>query len=129
MKEENIIQKFRLKNTEEIKNELMSKNHEKVCMALNYTEHFLILASAITGFVSISAIASLLGIPIRNTNSAIGLRIFTITASIKKYKSTVKKKKKKHDKIVLSAKTNLNSIELLISEALNNSYIRHNEFV
>ena len=30
-------------------NELMSKKHKKVCITLNYIEHFLILASTITG--------------------------------------------------------------------------------
>ena len=39
------------------------------------------------------------------------------------------KKKKKHDKIVLLAKSKLNSIEALISKALINSNISHEEFV
>ena len=60
---ENISQQFRLKNIdrtrnyflEEIKkNEFMSWNHKKVCITLNYIEHFLILASIITGCISIS---------------------------------------------------------------------------
>ena len=46
-----------------------------------------------------------------------------------KSKSINKKKRKKHDKIVLLAKTNLNTIEVLISKALINSYNNHNEFV
>ena len=33
----------------------MSNKKKKVCTTLNYTEHFLILAFAITGYVSISA--------------------------------------------------------------------------
>ena len=48
-----------------------------------------------------------------------------ITAAIKKSKSIIKKNKKKHDKTVLIAKTRLNSIEALISKALNDSYISH----
>ena len=36
---------------------------------------------------------------------------------MKKYKSIIEKKKKKHDKIVLLAKSKFNSIEVLISEA------------
>ena len=52
-----------------------------------------------------------------------------ITAGIKRYKSIIKKKKKKHDKIVLLAKYKLNSIEILISEALIDSYISHDEFL
>ena len=138
MAEENISQEFRLKNIDETRNylieeinrnELMSKKHKKVCTTLNYIEHFLILASTITGCVSISAFASLIGIPIGITSSAIGLKICAITAGIKKYKSIIKKKKKKHDKIVLLAKFKSNSIEVLISKALIDSNISHNEFV
>ena len=107
----------------------MSRKHKKVCTTLNYIEHFLILASTITGCVSISAFASLIGIPIGITSSAIGLKICAITAGIKKYKSLIKKKKKKHDKIVLLAKSKLNSTEVLIHKALIYSVISHDEFV
>ena len=51
-----------------------------------------------------------------------------MTAGIKKYKSIIQKKKKKCDKIVLLAKTKLNSMEVLISKALINSNISHDEF-
>ena len=40
----------------------MSKKHKKVCTALSYIEHLSILASAVTGCVSISAFVSLFGI-------------------------------------------------------------------
>ena len=111
------------------RNELMSKKHKKVCTTLNYIEHFLILASTITGCISISAFVSLLGIPIGITNSAIGLKICAITVGIKKFKSIIKKKKKKHDKIVLLAKAKLNSMEPLISKTLIDSNISHDEFI
>ena len=65
-------------------NELMSKRHKKVCTTLDYIKQFLTLASAITGSVSISAFSSLVGIPVRITSSAIGLKIFAITTGIKK---------------------------------------------
>ena len=103
----------------------MSKKHKKVGITLNYIEHFLILASTITGGISISAFASSLGIPLGITSSAIGLKICGIIAGIKKYKSIIKKKKKKHDKIVLLAKCKLNSIEVIISKALIDSVISH----
>ena len=83
MVEENISQEVRLKNiVETIKfslkeieqNELMSNKYKKVCTTLNYIEHFLILASAITGCILISAFVSLLGIPIGITSSAIALK-------------------------------------------------------
>ena len=72
-----------------------------ICTTLNYNEHFFILASTITGCISISDFASFLGIPIGITSSSKGLKISAIAARIKKYKSIIKKKKKKYDKIVL----------------------------
>ena len=95
----------------------------------NYVEHLLILASTITGCVSISAFASLVHVPVGNRSSAIEIKVCAITAGIKKYKSIIKKKKKKHDKIVLLGKDKLNTIEVLISKALIDSYISHDEFV
>ena len=110
-------------------NELMRKKHKKVCRVLNYIHHSLIAISTITGCVSISAFPSLVGIPIGITSSAIGLKICVITAGIKNYKSIMKKKRKKHDKIVMSAKSKINKIEVLISKALIDSDISHDEFI
>ena len=62
----------------------MISNKDKVCTTLNYTEHFLTLASTITGFILISAFASLPGIPIGITSSAIGLKI---CAELQKFKN------------------------------------------
>ena len=71
---------------------------------------------------------SLVGIPLGITSSAIGLTIYVITGGIKMYKLFIKKKKKKHDKIVLVAKYKLSTIKVLISKALINSNISHDEF-
>ena len=85
---------------------MISKKHKKICTTVNYIEHFLILASTITGCFSISAFASLVGTPVGIMSSAIGLKICAITARIKNYMSIIKKKKL--DKIVLLAKSKLN---------------------
>ena len=55
--------------------------------------------------------------PIGITSSAIGLKICGITAGIKKYKSIITKKKKKHDKTLLFEKCKLNSVEVVVSKA------------
>ena len=107
----------------------MSKKHKKVCTTLNYIEHFLIVASSITECISISVFASLIGIPIGITSSAKELKICAITAGIKKYKSIIKKKKKKHDEIVMLAKPISNSMELKISKDLTDSLISHYKFI
>ena len=130
MPEESINQEFRLTKIDEINhNKLISKKHKKVCRVLNSIDHSLIVIYTITGCVSTCAFASLVGIPIEITSSSNELRICAITAGIKKYKSIIKKKKKKHDKIVLLAKSKLNSIKLLTSKALIDSNISHDEFV
>ena len=49
-----------------------------------------------------------------------------LTVVIKK--SIINKKKKEHDKIALLAKSKLNKIEVLISKALIDSIISHDEF-
>ena len=83
--------------------------YKKTCKYLNYVEHLLILASAVTGCVSISAFALLVFIPIGIMSSTVGIKICAIAARIKKYKSIIKKKKNKHDKTVLLGKNKLNN--------------------
>ena len=60
----------------------MHRKHKKVCTTVNYIEHFLIVAFTVTQCISIFAFASLLGILIGITNSAIGLKICVIVAGI-----------------------------------------------
>ena len=79
---------------------------------------FFFLDFLVTGCISLSAFASLLDIPLEITSSAIRLKICAITAGIKKYNPTIKKKKKKHDHIAWLEITKLCSIEVLISTNL-----------
>ena len=72
----------------------MNKKHKKVCRVLNYIEHSLILISTVTGCVSIFVFASLVGIPMGITSTAVELKICVITAGSKKYQSIIKKKEK-----------------------------------
>ena len=58
------------------------KKYKKGCVVLNYTEYLLILISTVTGCVSISTFASLVGIPVGITGSTIWLKICAITAGI-----------------------------------------------
>ena len=135
MTEKNLRQKFRKKNIDEkrnylsekvIQNDLKSKKHKKVYTVLNYIEHQLILIFPVSGCVSISVFA-LAGIHIGITSSEIELTICVITAGIKKYKSIIKKEKKKHDKTVLFTKSKLNSVEVLTSKALIDEFALTND--
>ena len=56
--------------------------------------------------------------------------MFSLTTGIvKKLLSITRNKKKKHDKILMLAKSKLNSIETLISQVLIDMEITHEEFV
>ena len=65
---------------------------------LNSVENLFILASIATGCISISAFASLVDILVGITSSAVVINICAIIAGIKKYKSIIKEKTKKHSK-------------------------------
>ena len=64
----------------------------------------------------------MIGIAIGLTGSKIGLEICAITAGIQK-------KKKNYDKTAVLVKSKLNSIDVLISKALIDSGISHDECV
>ena len=57
----------------------------KVCAVINYIKHLLILASANTGCISISLFASLVGIAIGITSSAVVIKICAKTAGMRKH--------------------------------------------
>ena len=131
-----ISQEFRLKNIDKTKNYLIEeikqnksiiKKHKKVCKALNYIEHLLILASTVNEYVSITTITSLVYNPVGIASLAGETKICAVTAVIKKCISMIKKMK--HDKILLLANDKLNAIEILSSKVLIYSSINHNEFV
>ena len=74
--------KFRLKKIDETRNylleeinnhDLMSEEYKKRCKYLNYVEHLLILVSTATGCFSISALASLVCVPVGTTSSSVGI--------------------------------------------------------
>ena len=78
-------------------------------------------------FVSISAFASLVGVPVGIMSSEEGLKVCATTARIKMFKLIIKKKKKKQNKIALLAKIKLNTIEISFSKTLINSDINYDE--
>ena len=80
------------------------------------------------GTLSIDSYAAVVGIPVGIAGSSLTL-IFTIGTGINKSLLRVtKKRKKKHNKIIAFAKRKLNMIDTLLSSALNDSKISHEEF-
>ena len=69
-----------------------------------------------------------MGIPVGMASANFTLIFSLTTGIIKKLLSIARNKKKKHDKILMLAKSNLNSIGTLVSQALINMEIIHDEF-
>ena len=86
------------------------------------------LVLTITSWNLTFSFSSLAYISVGIASSAIGTKSCKMTTRIKKYKSIIKKYNKKDDKIVLLEKK-LDTIEVLISEALIDSFFSHDEFV
>ena len=98
-----------------IKKKSCSKELNKYVTTFNYLDKILIVLSATTGGVSRIAFTSIIGAPV-GIASAIFTLIFSLTTEIvKKLLNITRKKKKKHDKILMLAKSKLNSIDTLIS--------------
>ena len=106
-----------------------SKKLSKYVAAFDYIDKILIVLSATTGGVSICLFTSTVGAPVGIVSGSFTLIFSLTTGIVKKLLSTTRKKKKKHDKILMLAKSKLNSIETLISQALINMKISHEEFV
>ena len=104
------------------------KSIKKVCRALIYFKHSF-LVSFFNGCISTSAFVSLVDNPKGIESSAVGIKVWAVNARIKIYKSIIKKKRKKHNKTVLLAKTKLNTIKVFISKTLIDSYSNHNDFI
>ena len=84
--------------------------------------------SASFGTLSIASYAAVVNIPVGIAGSSLTL-IFTIGTGINKSLLKVtKKRKKKHNKIIALAKSKLNMIDTLLSSALNDSKVSHEEF-
>ena len=73
----------------------MTEKHIKYAGFEMILNMIFIFISAVSDFVPVSAFASLVGVPVGMTSSAVGLKICGITSEIKKCKLIVKKKKEK----------------------------------
>ena len=129
-------QQFRLNKINEIKDyfvaeikerELMSKRLSKYIASFDYFDKSLIVLSVTTGSISIASFATVIGAPVGMMSASCSLA-FSITAGIvKKLLNATRNKKKKHNKIVMLARSKLSSIESKISEALMNNEVSHED--
>ena len=104
------------------------KKLNKYLVSFDYLDKIFITLSASFGTLSIASYASVVGIPAGTTGASLNL-VFTLGTGISKsLLNLTKKRKKKHNKIIILAKNKLNKIDTLLSSALNDSKISHEEF-
>ena len=131
-------QQFRVNKISEIEDyfiaeikerELMSKKLTKYISFFDYFDKPLIVLSVTSGGVSIASFATVIGAPIGITSASLSLAFSLCTGLVKKLLKATRNKKKKHNKIVMLARSKLNDIESKISEALINNQIIHEDFI
>ena len=83
----------------------------------DYIDRILIVLSATTGGLSIISFTSIVRAPVGIASASVILVLPLTTGIIKKSLRITRNKKKMHDKILMLAKSKLNSIETLVSQA------------
>ena len=130
--------KFKLNEIKKIENyfnseinqrKLCSKKLSKYVTTFNYIDKILIVLNATAGGVCIISHAIVVGASVGIASAGFTIVFSLATGIIKKLLKTTRNKKKKHDKILMLAKSKLNSIETLASQALIDMEISHEEFV
>ena len=106
-----------------------SKKLSKYITAFDYIDKVLIVLSATSCGVSIISFTSIVGAPVRIASASFTLIFSLATGIVKKLLNITKNKKKKHDKILMFAKSKLNSIQAGISQALIDMEISHKESI
>ena len=131
-------QHFRLNKINEIKDyfvaeikerKLMSKGLSKYIAFCDYFDKSLIVLSATSGSVSIALFGTVTGTPLGIASASLRLTFSLFTGVVKKLLKTTRNKKKKYNKIIMLARSKLNSIKSKVSEALMNSKITHEDFM
>ena len=105
------------------------KLNKYVVTTFDYIDNILIILSATSRRVSIILFTSIIGVPVGIASASLTLIFSLTTAIVKKVLNITRNKKKKHDKILMLAKSKLNSIETLIFQALIDLDISHKEFI
>ena len=105
------------------------KKLNKYVTIFNYIDKILIVLSAASGGVSIISFLSVIGAPAGIASASFTLIFSLATGIVKKLLDITRKKKKKHYKILMLAKSKFNSIDTLISQALIDMDISHEELI
>ena len=131
------VNNYRLNQIDKIKDYFNNEINERkglikklniYIVSFDYLDKILITLSESFGMLSIASYTSIVGIPAGITGASLTL-VFTVGTGISKsLLKLTKKRKEKHNKINVLAKNKLNTIDTLLSNALNDSKISHEGF-
>ena len=130
--------KFRLDEISKIENYFVEEiNQRKSCSqklnkyitAFDYIDKILVVLSATSGGLTIVSFSSVIGAPVGMASTSFTLIVSLTTGIVKKLLGITRKKEQKHHKILMLAKSKLNSINILISQALIDMDISREEFI
>ena len=114
--------------TEIRERESMSTRLSKYVAAFDCIDKTSIVLSVISEGVSISSFVSAIGAPAGIASASFGF-VFSLTAGIVRKFLKTPRNKKKHNNIVMLARSKLSSTETSISQALIDSNISHKEYI
>ena len=124
--------KFRLDEISKIENYFINEiSQRKSCSHIDkiYIDKILVILSATTGGVSLFSFASIVRAPVGIISTSFTLIFSLTTRIVTKILDTLRKKIKKHDKILMLVKSKLSSIDILIAQALIDMNISHEEYI
>ena len=107
----------------------MRNNLSKHIASFDYLDKSLIALTVAAGSISVASFATAIGAPVGITSANCSLAFSITTGFVKRFLKTIRNKNKKHNKIVMLARSKLNSIASKISEALMNNEISHEDFM
>ena len=129
---------FRINKINEIKvyfgseikeRELMRKRLSKYIGYFDYFGKSLIVLSVRAGSISIASFLTVIGAPVGTASASFSFACSISTGIVKKLLKTTRNKNKKDNKVIMLARSKLNSIEKKISEALINNESSREDFV
>ena len=122
-------QQLRLNKVNEIKDYFVAEIKEKELMSKRLSKYIAsFVLSITTGNISIASFATVIGAPVGIASASFSLAFSISTGTVKKLLKTTKNKKKKLNKVVMLARSELSRIESKISKALINNEISHADF-
>ena len=130
-------EQFRLKKINEIKDyflaeikerDLISKKISKYIASLDCFDKSLNVLCILSGSISIASFPTVTGVPAGIIGASCGLTFSVTSGFAKKFLKVKRNKKKKHNEVVMLARSKLNSIESKISKAFMDNEISHEDF-